>query len=131
MGDKIFVSAYAIPVMSIALLETPEPTRVSPVVYQMTAEQQSDQLIGVWYAIDRRQDWHRLEVLQSGLMLIQLKSGQTITGRFFGQENNRCSLDLFLQESNREALTIHGSWCLWHEILDFYFFGEYLIFRRG
>jgi hypothetical protein len=81
-------------------------------------------ILGVWRAVHRNQGWHRLEVLHGGLVLLQMASGISVTGKLECQTDNKCSLRLDLSQT----LTLEGTWCLWHETLDFNFLGEYLIF---
>jgi hypothetical protein len=82
------------------------------------------ELLGGWRAVHRAQSWHRLEVLHGGLVLLQLASGVSVTGKLECFTNNKCSLRLDMGQ----PVTLQGTWCLWHDTLDFYFLGEYLIF---
>jgi hypothetical protein len=83
------------------------------------------ELVGVWRAIHRAQSWHRLEVLNGGLLLVQLASGVSVTGKIECHSDSKCSITL---DMVGQALRLEGSWCLWHGTLDFHILGEYLIF---
>jgi hypothetical protein len=82
------------------------------------------ELLGVWRSVQRTQNWHRLEVLHGGLVLLHLASGISVTGKLECHSDHQCSLKLDLAKT----LTLEGTWCLWHDTLDFNFLGEYLIF---
>jgi hypothetical protein len=83
------------------------------------------ELVGVWRAVHRAQDWHRFEVLNGGLLLIQLASGISVTGKIECHSDSKCCLTL---DMAGQPLRLEGSWCLWHGTLDFHILGEYLIF---
>jgi hypothetical protein len=85
-------------------------------------------LLGVWYAVNRQQIWHRFEILHGGLVLVELKSGVTVSGKIEFL-NDQCTVWLFLHNTN-EPIQITGTWCLWRGTLDFYFLGEYLLFSQ-
>jgi hypothetical protein len=84
-----------------------------------------NELVGRWRSIHRAQAWHRLEVLNGGLLLVQLASGLSVTGSIECHSSSRCSLTLDMPQ---QPLHLEGNWCLWHGTLDFCFLGEYLIF---
>jgi hypothetical protein len=97
-------------------------------VYQMENQCQASKVLGVWHAVSRQQVWHRLEILSNGLVLLKLKSGQTISG-MIEFVKDKCTVTLFMNTIS-EPIRITGAWCLWRDTLDFTFLGEYLLFSQ-
>jgi hypothetical protein len=130
MGDMICVNVYDALTMSTVLLEPPnQKNHDHSLVYQMANHVPSSQtLLGVWYAVGHQQVWHRFELLHGGLVLLQLKSGVTVSGKIEFMDE-KCTVLLFLH-NDHEPVQITGSWCLWRGALDFYFLGEYLLFSQ-
>ena len=125
-----FVNAYDALAMSTVLLESPsQKNHDSCLVYQMANHTPMQTLLGAWQAIDRRQAWHRLEILHGGLVLVKLKSGVTVSGNIEFMDE-KCTVWLFLH-NHHEPVQIAGSWCLWRGALDFCFLGEYLLFSQN
>jgi hypothetical protein len=131
MGDVACVNVYDTSTMSTVLLE-PSNRRNHDysLVYQMANYALfSNVLLGVWYAVNRQQAWHRFEILHGGLVLLKLKSGVTVSGKIEFKQDT-CTISLFLH-NDHEPVRITGSWCLWRGALDFYFLGEYLLFSQN